>query len=193
MVGAFKTLLSKDGDWRQRIDAFSFEVLEEIEARKLEGVFSEDEVFGALSELNGDKSLGSNGFSMAFWHFSWEFVKIEVLNFFNEFHEHGRFVRSLNATFWVLIPKTKGVDDLKDFRLIILVGGLYKLLAKVLANRLKKVVGKVVLKFQNAFMEGGQILDAVLMANEAVDSMLKKRDCGLLWELNIEKAYDHMN
>ena len=93
----------------------------------------------------------------------------------------------------MLIPKTKGVDDLKDFRPISLVGGLYKLLAKVLANRLKKVVGKVVLKFQNAFVEGGQILDAVLMANEAVDSMLKKRDCGLLWKLNIEKAYDHMN
>ena len=47
-----------------------------------------------------------------------------------------------------------------------MVSGLYKLLPKVLANRLKVVVGKVVSQFQNAFIEGRQILDAALMANE---------------------------
>ncbi|RVX01714.1 Cytochrome c oxidase assembly protein COX11, mitochondrial [Vitis vinifera] len=45
-------------------------------------------------------------------------------------------------------------------------GGLYKLLAKVLANRLKKVIGKVVSTAQNAFVTGRQILDASLIANE---------------------------
>ncbi|RVW72225.1 Retrovirus-related Pol polyprotein from transposon RE2 [Vitis vinifera] len=76
------------------------------------------------------------------------------------------FDRSLIATFLVLIPKKKGVDNLKDFRPICLVGGLYKLLTKVLANRLKKVVGKMVSKLQNAFVEGRQLLDAILMAIE---------------------------
>ena len=46
----------------------------------------------------------------------------------------------------VLTPKKGGAEDLKDFRPISLVGSLYKLLAKVLANRLKKVMGKLVSK-----------------------------------------------
>lgn len=64
--------------------------------------------------------------------------------FFEEFFLHGMFQRSLNSTFLVLLPKKGGAKDLKDFRPIRLAGGLYKLLAKVLANRLKTVVGEVV-------------------------------------------------
>ena len=54
------------------------------------------------------------------------------------------FVKSLNANFLVLIPKKEGVKDLRNFRLISLESGFYKWLAKVLANSLKKMVGKVV-------------------------------------------------
>ena len=115
------------------------------------------------------------------------------MGFFKEFHERGRFVRSLNTTILVLVPKKRGADDLRDFRPISLVGGLYKLLAKVLANRLKKVVGKVVSSSQNAFVEGRQILDTALIANEAIDSMLKMNESGVLCKLDIEKAYDHIN
>ena len=71
------------------------------------------------------------------------FSEDEVLGFFRDFHEQGRFVKSLNASFLVLIPKKGRAEDLKDYKPISLVGSLYKLLAKVLANRLKKVVGRV--------------------------------------------------
>ena len=73
----------------------------------------------------------------------------------------------------VLIPKKSGVDDLGDFRPISLLGGLYKLLAKVLANRLKKVVGNVVSISQNAFVRERQILDTSLIVNEVIDSWKK--------------------
>ena len=105
----------------------------------------------------------------------------------------GKFVRSLNSTFLVLVPKKGGAEDLRDYRPISLVGGLYKILAKVLANRLKKVVSKVVSSSQNAFVEGRQILDAALIANEAIDSMLKGDVAGVLCKLDLEKAYDHIN
>ena len=74
---------------------------------------------------------------------------------FNEFHNQGRFVKSMNATFLVLIPKKGGVENLKDYRPISPLGGLYKWLAKVLANSLKVVcLPKVISKAQNAFVEG---------------------------------------
>ena len=115
------------------------------------------------------------------------------MGFFKDFYEMGRFVRSLNTTFLVLVPKKGGANDLRDFRPISLVGGLYKLFAKVLANKLKKVIGKVVSSTQNAFGEGRQILDAALIANEAIDSLLKRNESRVLCKLDLEKAYDHIN
>ena len=55
---------------------------------------------------------------------------------FKDFFETGKFVRSLNTTFIVLVPKKSGAGDLKDFRPISLVNSLYKLISKVLANKL---------------------------------------------------------
>ena len=92
-----------------------------------------------------------------------------------------------------MIPKIRGAEDLKDFRPISLVGGIYKLIAKVLANRLKKVMNGLVNPTQNAFVECRQILDASLIANEVIDSMRKRKERGILCKLDIEKAYDQIN
>ena len=72
-------------------------------------------------------------------------------------------------------------------------GSLYKLLAKVLANRLKGVMHKLINKAQNAFVEGRQIMDASLLANEVIDTLLKRKEKGVLCKLDIEKAYDQIN
>ena len=70
---------------------------------------------------------------------------------------------------------------------------MYKLLSKVLANRLRVMLGSLNSKSQNAFVGGRQILDLVLIANECLDSRLKSQVPRVVCKLDIEKAYDHVN
>jgi hypothetical protein len=112
---------------------------------------------------------------------------------FSKFHNSCQFERSLNATFVSLIPKKADAEEIKDFRPISLVGGVYKMISKVLANRLKSLLGKLISNSQNAFIGGRQILDSVLIANECLDNQLRSGEAGLLCKLDLEKAYDHMN
>ncbi|RVW41222.1 Transposon TX1 uncharacterized 149 kDa protein [Vitis vinifera] len=117
------------------IDGLNFERLEELDVEGLEKAFLEEE-------------------------FSWDFVMEKVMNFYRQFHETRSFVRSLNATFLVSIPKKGRVEDLKDFRPISL---------------------------------GRQIMDAMLIVNEAIDSILKSNKGVIFCKLDIEEAYDHVD
>ena len=108
---------------------YFFKTLDSLDNESLEGHFSEEEVTKALSDLGGDKVLGPDGFTLAFWNFFWPIVGGEVMQVFEEFHLQNACCRSLNATFLVLIPKKGGASDVQDFRPISLVGSLYKIMA----------------------------------------------------------------
>jgi hypothetical protein len=69
-----------------------------------------------------------------------------------DFPASGKFERSLNARFIALILKIPRVVDPKDFCMISLVGVIYKIITKILANRLKMVLEKIISKSHNAFI-----------------------------------------
>ena len=114
--------------------------------------FTEVEVFNAVKHMNGEIAPGPDGFSLAFFQSCWIILKEDLMQVFHQFHDHGTFEKSINATCIALIPKKPRAMEMKDFKPISLITRVYKIVAKVLANRLKMVVGKVVSAPQNAFV-----------------------------------------
>ncbi|GAU35790.1 hypothetical protein TSUD_56670 [Trifolium subterraneum] len=117
----------------------------------------------------------------------------EVMRFIVEFHRNGKLTKGLNSTFIALIPKVDSPQRLNDFRPISLVGCLYKILAKVLANRLRQVIGSVISESQTTFVKDRQILDGILIANELVDEARRSKKELMLFKVDFEKAYDSVD
>ncbi|KAJ9547116.1 hypothetical protein OSB04_019659 [Centaurea solstitialis] len=83
--------------------------------------------------------------------------------------------------------------SLKDYRPISLIGCVYKIVANLLARRLKYVVGKVVSPEQSAYIEGRQILDGPLMLNEVCNWAKRSKNRTLLFKVDFDKAFDSLS
>eukprot|EP00268_Persea_americana_P006200 TRINITY_DN12216_c0_g1_i5.p1 TRINITY_DN12216_c0_g1~~TRINITY_DN12216_c0_g1_i5.p1 ORF type:complete len:120 (+),score=13.69 TRINITY_DN12216_c0_g1_i5:476-835(+) len=94
----------------------------------------------AVFNLASDKAPGQDGFPLSFLHRFWDLLRVDIMAFMKEFHSKGRLSKSISASFIALISKKTGADSIKDFRPISLLGSIYKILAKVLAYRLQKIL-----------------------------------------------------
>ena len=107
---------------------------------------------------------------------------------FLEFHTKGVINQSTNATFIAMVPKKSQTFKISDYRPISLVTSLYKIIAKVLLGRLRKVLHETISGSQGAFVEGRHILDAVLIANEVVDEKRRLGEEGVVFKIDFEEG-----
>jgi len=108
----------------------------------------------------------------------------------------GYFPTNLTETNICLIPKCEDPDNMKDLRSISLCNVLYKMVLKLIANRLKRCLDKCVSEEQSAFVKGRSILDNTLIATKIIH-LMKRRTKGwrgeLALKIDINKAYDRMD
>ena len=134
----------------------------------LQRTFEEEEILECIRMCTKEKAPGPDGFPMIFFETFWEVLK-DIINTLTQFHLDQNFEKSFNATFIALITKKVGASKLKDYRPISLIGGVYKIIDKLLVEKLKRVVRKLVNKNHMTFIKGRQIMDAALIASECID------------------------
>jgi len=151
------------------------------------------EIKEALFQMNPDKAPGPDGFNANFFQKNWDIVKDDVVQAMLSFFRTGRLLKQVNHTFLILIPKSNEAGSLSDYRAISCCNVIYKLISKILSNRLKKVVGELISPNQHAFLKGRQIGDCSLLAHELIrdfNKVLGKRAC---IKVDLQKAFDSIN
>ena len=121
---------------------------------------------------------------------SWEALKDEVVQAMSLFHGSGSIPKGCNASFVALVPKVRDPSNLEQYRPISLVGVMYKIISKVLAERMKKVLPAVIDECQSVFLKDKGILDSVLTANEVLEDLRRRQVSGLCLKVDFEKAYN---
>lgn len=102
--------------------------------------FSANEVKEVAFQMNPISSLGPDGFPIGFYQTHGETVGKKVSGVVMDFLNSGGDIKQIHETYIVLIPKKKNARKFDDFRPISLCNVLYKIISKVLANRLKRVL-----------------------------------------------------
>ncbi|GJW16895.1 RNA-directed DNA polymerase, eukaryota [Tanacetum coccineum] len=109
------------------------------------------------------------------------------------FFDKGSFPKGCNSSFIALIPKVTDAKFITDFRPISLIGCIYKVVTKILANRLALVISDLISDTQSAFVANRQILDGPFILNEVLNWCKRKKKQAMFFKVNFAKAYDSLS
>ncbi|GKU90517.1 hypothetical protein SLEP1_g4505 [Rubroshorea leprosula] len=188
----FQKLFTEDVWQRPKLDGIGFKQISQANNELLTAPFTEEEIRKVIWECDSFKAPGPDGFNFRFMKSMWDDTKIEVVGFLKEFQEQGRLVRGSNASFIVLIPKTENPQRIEEYRPISLIGVMYKVVAKLLASCLCKVLHKIIGEQQIAFIKVRQLVDGVVTANEVIDEAKRRRKKSFVFRVDFEKVYDEV-
>ena len=195
MVGYFKDIFtSRMGNMEPTLEHVTACVTEEMNQKLVES-YSMEEVKAALFSMKPDKAPGIDGFNPVFFQSHWEIVGPEVSRVCIQYLQEGSFPTSWNETVLVLIPKKQTPQVMSDLRPIALCNVIYKIMSKMIANRLIVMLDTIVSPTQNAFIPGRSIQDNNIIAFEIMNYFNNKRRCKDYFaalKMDISKAYDRM-
>ncbi|XP_060964627.1 uncharacterized protein LOC133033648 [Cannabis sativa] len=156
----------------------------------------DQEVKDALFQMHPDKSPGPDGMNPKFFQKYWHIVGPDVIACVREFFLNEGMPEGLNDTNIVLIPKKKKPDQMSELRPISLCNVVAKVITKVLANRLKGILNRIISLNQSAFIPGRLITDNIMVSFEVLHYLKRKqigKDGCMALKLDLSKAYDRVD
>ncbi|KAL2243629.1 UNVERIFIED_CONTAM: hypothetical protein Sindi_0480900 [Sesamum indicum] len=166
-------------------------LLSEEDVNSLLLPFTPADVKQAVFDIAEDKAPGPDGYSSGFFKAAWPIVGQEVTSAVLDFFNTGRLLKQINTTLLALIPKVHTPMTVGDFRPISCCNVLYKIIAKLLVQRLSVILDKIISPCQAAFVPGRNIGDNIMLAQELFTGYNQARlppRCAL--KVDIRKAYD---
>jgi hypothetical protein len=163
--------------------------------KKLLAEFTVEEIALTLNQMSLLKSPEPDGFSACFYQHNWGTVHPEVCSAILHFLNSGSMDAHINTTHATLIPKVLSPSTVTELWPISFFNVIYKLLSKVLANRLKTVLPEVISCYQSEFLRGRVITDNILAAYETLHSIQMRMwsKVGFMGiKLDMSKAYDRV-
>ncbi|GJR80795.1 RNA-directed DNA polymerase, eukaryota [Tanacetum coccineum] len=164
--------------------------LSQEQTKDLENHVSMDEIRKAVWDCGENKSPGPDGYTFEFFQKFWSLVGPNFCKAIQWFFDHSNFPRGCNSSFIALIPKVPDAKFVSDFRPISLIGSMYKVITKILANRLSSVISDLVSDVQTAFVFNRKILDGPFIINELLSWCKRKKKQAMLFKVDFAKAYD---
>ena len=160
----------------------------------LSSPFTASDIQEAFLSLLKSKAPGPDGYPGEFFQANWAAVGKDMIDGVNEFFTSGCLLQQWNVTIISLVPKKINPSHISDFRPISCCNSVYKVISKLLANRLKTGLPQIISNVQSAFIPGRLLVENVLLATELVQGYnwksISKR-CML--KVDLKKAFDTVN
>lgn len=155
LVDHFKTLYATaNPTMTLEMDELLFPVISATDNTFLCKQPDEREIAEVVKHLGASKAPGPDGMPASFYQHYWKTIAKTVTRMIWNFFDMGFMLRQLNYTLVALIPKINNLIEVKQFRPIALCNVCYKIIAKILANRLKTLLPKIISSTQSAFVPG---------------------------------------